>query len=123
MFEYNLSFRDIAMAEVHLKHGVREVKIGIDEVEGELTKMDVTLESIREPNRKVIKEVQEYGENFSAEMNRVIAGLDAMKAAILKSEADHSAYDEVLAEIRKTAQQDLKEVTRQGAAQAPKVYM
>ena len=110
--DFNLSFRDLSMAEVLIDHIARETENVIDENLSLLGKMDINIDVIKQASMMIVKATNDYAESFTEEMKRINAGIDEKKSEILKTEQDFSNYDEALSEARKVANIDAKAITK-----------
>ena len=111
--EYVISFKDMAMMEVHLDFMAREAQNAVDASIEAIGKMKIEIDSIKQPTLLVMQKVDEFAESIKTEFNRIKTALDEKKAELVKTEQDFSSYDQALAEARALAESDLKAETAQ----------
>lgn len=111
--EFNVSMKDLAIAEVHLDFLSREARNSVDNAVEAMSKMRIEIDSIKQPNLQTMAKVNEFTEVMDVEFKRIKDGIEAKKAEILKTEQDYSAYDAAIAEAKNMVEQDLKAATAQ----------
>lgn len=111
--EFIISFKDLAIAEVHLDFLIRETQNAVDASVETIGKMKIEIDSIKQPTLQVISKMDEFAESMKSEFSRIKVALEEKKAELLKTEQDFSDYDVAMAEARRLAETDLKAETQQ----------
>ena len=111
--DFNLSTKDLASVEVQLNILQKKSQAITEQTLETIGKMNIEMDSIKVPSLKMVGKIQEYNDNFQINVVQdLIEVIQEKKRSILKTDEDHTAYAEMMAEAEKVADQDLKAKTR-----------
>lgn len=111
--EFQISFKDLAIAEVHLDYLARETQSAVDTAVQSVGKMKIEIDSIKQPTIIVLGKVDEFSNGIKKEFGRIKEALEAKKQELLKTEQDFSDYDAAMVEAKSLIEQDLAVASKQ----------
>lgn len=121
--EFNLKSTDLAAVEVLQMSALKSLMSTLEENKSIIAKMDIQVDAIKVPTLEILKRIEEMTDNIQGESARWSTMIEDKKQEIIKSEQDHSAYEEAMVSAKALATQDMQSATLGKAKEVNKMKL